>query len=283
MRILTFDIEEWFHLLDVQGGDECKRWEQRESRVEVSTQRILGLLDRFGFKATFFCLGWVAQRHPSLIRQIHESGHEIASHTYAHTLLYTETPQQFRDDLARSVQTLEACCGAKVRAFRAPGFSLTRANPWVFDELAAQGITIDSSIFPTARAHGGFAGFGAASPAWVERGGVRIKEFPINLARCAGIELVFSGGGYFRLLPARLARTLFRVSPYVMTYFHPRDFDAGQPLLEGLSVLRRFRSYVGIRSAFAKLEGVLQEHPFVDIDAADRSIDWATARVISVG
>lgn len=282
VNILTFDIEEWFHILDVDAGEDVSRWNSYESRIEAGTNRIMELLARGEQRATFFCLGWVAQRYPHVVRAIHDAGMEIGSHTFFHPLLYRLTPEQFREELKRSVETLEDCTGTKVRAFRAPGFSLTHRNIWVVEELARQGITVDSSIFPTVRSHGGFSGFGAASPALVEMGGMRIKEFPINLASFGHIDLVFSGGGYFRLLPYFLVRAMFRRSPYVMTYFHPRDFDPGQPVLERLPPMRRFKSYVGLRTAKAKLEKLLGDFSFCDLRRAEEMVDWATCKMISL-
>jgi hypothetical protein len=169
-----------------------------------------------------------------------------------------------------------------VRAYRAPGFSITRANIWAFEALKENGIDIDSSVFPASRAHGGFADFGTAQPALIEHGGSTLMEFPINTYAVAGRRLIFSGGGYFRLLPYLVIRRMMAASPYVMTYFHPRDFDPGQPVLPGLPWHRVFKSYYGIRSSFDKLKHLLREFAFIDLKAAEGTVDWKKVPVVKV-
>lgn len=282
MNVLTFDIEDWFHLLDLESTRTSMDWSRYESRVEDSAGALLDALARRGQRATFFVLGWVARQCPRLVRRIADAGYEIGSHSDQHQLVYEQRREDFEQDFDRSVKTLEDATGGRVRAYRAPGFSLTRATPWVFDALIERGIEFDCSIFPAGRAHGGFPGFGTARPVMVERNGARIKEFPINTARIAGRAMVFSGGGYFRLLPYAAIRRLMQRSPYVMTYFHPRDFDAGQPVLQGLPPARRFKSYVGIRGAMGKLDRLLQDFRFLDLAQADAAVDWTCADRISI-
>jgi polysaccharide deacetylase family protein (PEP-CTERM system associated) len=282
MNVLTFDIEDWFHLLDIESTRSSLDWQNYESRVEASTGALLEMLARHRQRATFFVLGWVAERCPALVRSIVDAGFEIGSHSARHQLVYEQSREEFEADFDRSVKTLEDISGRRIRAYRAPGFSLTRETPWVFDALIERGIEFDCSIFPAGRGHGGFPGFGPARPVLVTRGGAQIKEFPINTASVAGKPLVFSGGGYFRLLPYPLIRRLMRAAPYVMTYFHPRDFDAGQPVLEGLPPVRRFKSYVGIGGAKAKLDKLLREFPFADLAEADAGVDWSRADRIPV-
>ena len=177
------------------------------------------------------------------------------------------------------IKSIEDLIGKKIISYRAPGFSLKEENKWVFDELIKQGITIDCSIFPAKRSHGGFSSFGVAEPCWVDIDGVRIKEFPINLMSILNQKLIFSGGGYFRALPLGILKKWFASSDYVMTYFHPRDFDAKQPLIEGLSVARRFKSYYGLKNAYGKLDEILKYQDFIDLKQADEMIDWTNAKV----
>ena len=146
--------------------------------------------------------------------------------------------------------------------------------------MIENGIEIDCSIFPASRAHGGIKNFGTAEPAFVEINGVRIKEFPINLFRFFGENIVFSGGGYFRLLPYCIIKHLMRKSKYVMTYFHPRDFDPKQPLINGLSLVRKFKCYYGLRSTLRKLEALVEDFAFMDLKGADAIMDWSNAKVI---
>ncbi len=278
MNILTFDIEDWFHILDNASTRDVGDWANYSSRFEPVVDRLLAILEERKLKATFFCLGWMAERHPHVIRQIHGLGHEIGTHSYAHQLVYEQTHGQFTDDFKRSLAALEEATGEKVRAYRAPGFSLTRENRWVFDKLVEHGIEVDCSVFPAGRAHGGFADFGADGPALVETSNGQIKEFPINVWEAFGLKLVFSGGGYFRLLPYSTIRALTRRSPYLMTYFHPRDFDPGQPLIPGLNAIRRFKSYYGLGSAEGKLKRLLDDFEFIDLRTAVSQVDWSKAR-----
>ena len=271
MNILTFDVEDWFHILDHQETEDPISWDKYPSRVVKNTQRILDVLDNQKQIATFFCLGWVAERHPDLIKDILSRGHELGSHSYHHQLAYKQSRQDFREDLQRSIAILEDISGNKITAYRAPGFSVTQENPWVFDELIEAGITHDCSVFPTQRAHGGFQGV-PATPFTLERDGGVIKAFPMNTFRVLGQDVVFSGGGYFRLLNYHIIRQMMLRSGYVMTYFHPRDFDAEQPMIPGLSMARRVKSYVGIKEAMPKLERLIEEFDFQNLMSADSQL-----------
>lgn len=282
MNILTLDIEEWFHLLDTPATSTVASWDRFECRLHANVDRLLELLQRKKQTATCFCLGWVAQRYPEVIHKLVAQGMDIASHTHSHQLIYQQTPAAFRDDVHRSMDLLQNITGKPVRAFRAPGFSLTQQTLWAFDCLLELGIEVDSSVFPAPRGHGGFAGFGAALPTRICRAGGVLKEFPINLAFSGVLPLVFSGGGYFRLLPRWLLRSLFKSAPYVMTYFHPRDFDPSQPRLEGLGLGRRVKSYVGLATALAKLDWLLDTYRFCDLPTAERSIEWEAVPQLDV-
>lgn len=271
-NILTFDIEDWFHILDHQEVEDPATWVQHPSRVVENTQRILDVLDAQDQRATFFCLGWVAERHPYLINEISNRGHELGSHSYFHQLAYKQSRKDFQEDLLRSISILEDISGKKITAYRAPGFSVTRENPWVFDVLIEAGITHDCSIFPAQRAHGGFQGV-PATPFILERDGGEVNAFPMNTFRMAGRDIVFSGGGYFRLLNYQIIRQMMLRSDYVMTYFHPRDFDAEQPMIPGLGITRRIKSYIGLKGAMSKLERLLAEFEFQDLASANGKID----------
>ena len=276
MNILTFDIEEWFHILDNASTRTEVEWSRYESRIYENMDRIFGLLADTNSRATFFCLGWVADKHPDVIRRIDAAGYEIATHSYAHQLAYQQTPAQFGADLERSIKHLQDLTGKKVRSYRAPGFSIKEFNRWVFPILIEQGIEIDCSVFSARRAHGGDASLAMFEPGYLNVNGTLLKEFPMNTAAVLGQDLVFSGGGYFRLLPYEAIRLLMRRSPYVMTYFHPRDFDAGQPMIPGLSRTRRFKSYYGLKNCLPKLKRLLLEFPFVDLAEAERQVDWSS-------
>jgi polysaccharide deacetylase family protein (PEP-CTERM system associated) len=278
MKILTFDIEEWFHILDNDATKTEAEWEGFESRIHGNMDKIHEMLG--DQKATFFCLGWVARKYPEVLKDIDRRGHEIATHSDLHQLAYEQNRQTFEQDLERSIKSIEDVIGKKVRAYRAPGFSLMEQNKWVFEVLMKNGIEIDASIFPAERSHGGFAQFGHAEPCWIDIEGMRMKEFPINLSSFAGKNLIFSGGGYFRLFPYPLLDFMTKNSDYVMTYFHPRDFDAEQPMVPGLNFVRKFKSYYGLKGCLSKLDKLIKKHDFVDIRTAEASIDWEKAKVV---
>jgi polysaccharide deacetylase family protein (PEP-CTERM system associated) len=280
MKILTFDIEEWFHILDTDATRNEDTWAGFESRIHANVDRILGALSAGKHRATFFCLGWIAKKYPDIIRRIDKEGFEIASHSSLHQLVYELGPDAFRRDVTDSLHVLEDVIGKKVSIFRAPGFSVGSATPWAFDVLAGCGITTDCSVFPAHHGHGGFREFGHARPTIISVHGTTIKEFPINLFTLFGKNLIFSGGGYFRLLPYPLIAGLFRRSEYCMTYFHPRDFDATQPEIPGLPWRRKIKSYIGLKSAFAKFEKLLDEFDFTDVGTAVKMVDWEKAPVV---
>ena len=199
-----------------------------------------------------------------------------------HQLAYEFNRKEFNQDLERSVKSIEDITGKKVRAYRAPGFSFMHKNKWVFEALIKNGIEMDCSVFPAKRAHGGFKEFGYAEPAYIEVDGGKIKEFPINIYPVFGKNIIFSGGGYFRLIPYPLLKHFMKKSNYVMTYLHPRDFDAEQPMIEGLSAFRRFKSYVGLKGSYDKLEKLINDFTFVDLEEANSIMDWSKAKTIIV-
>ena len=280
MNILTFDIEEWFHILDNDSTKTEVEWSNYEYRLEKNIDRIFELLDRKNQKATFFCLGWVAREFPDVLKKIDKMGFEIATHSDRHQLAYEQNREQFKKDLERSIKSIEDVIGKKVRIYRAPGFSIKKENRWAFEELAKLGIEIDCSIFPAKRAHGGFEEYGYAKPNIIEINGIKLKEFPINLFKIGKLNIIFSGGGYFRILPYWIIKAMMKKSEYVMTYFHPRDFDPEQPIIKELSNIRKIKSYVGLKTAFDRLERLITDFKFIDINEAESSIDWSKQKKI---
>ena len=281
MRILTVDVEDWFHILDNDATQTEADWARFPSRLEQGVGRLLDLFDRHGQKATCFILGWVARNYPDVTTEIHRRGHEIATHSDMHQLVYDQSPEAFEADLIASLDAIEAATGVRPTAYRAPGFSLVQSTAWAFDILARNGIRTDCSVFPAPRAHGGIPGFPEAGPCLLETpSGAELRAFPINLGRFGPKRFVFSGGGYFRLAPGTLLRRWFRKSDYVMTYFHPRDFDPDQPVVPGLSRARRFKSYVGLGGALQKLDTLLQEHRFMTLADAEAQVDWRAAPLV---
>ena len=275
LHLLTFDIEDWFHVLDNPETQDIAQWETLPSRLSDGVNRILDLCDRIGTKATFFVLGWVAETAPEVVAEIARRGHEIACHSYRHQLAYTQTPEAFEEDLIRALDLIEAAAGVRPTAYRAPGFSVTLKSTWVFDVLARNGIEIDASVFPSSRAHGGLPGFPTGKPCLWETGARGpLKMFPMSFGSVFGRRVVFSGGGYFRLLPYPAIKLGFDRSDYVMTYFHPRDFDPNQPVIPGLGLVRKFKSYVGLGRSLARLERLAGQVNFMSIGDAVGAINW---------
>ena len=282
MKILTFDIEEWFHILDNPSTKSEKQWSGYESRIHLNMEKIFALLDKSQAKASFFILGWVAEKYPEVVREISDRGYEIGSHTTLHQLVYEQKRGDFYQDVDRSIKTLEDISGKKVTMFRAPGFSITERTKWAFEVLYELGIRIDSSVFPAGRAHGGMPTYGASEPTILKYNGIQLKEFPINTHSILGKPLIYSGGGYFRATPYRLLKKWTIANDYVMSYIHPRDLDPAQPMIKELTVLRKFKSYVGLRSANGKLEKWLEDFDFVDISMANKSIDWEAVKTVQL-
>jgi peptidoglycan-N-acetylglucosamine deacetylase len=274
MNILTFDIEEWFHILDNDSTKTEKEWSNFEYRLDSNMDRIFELLERKNQKATFFCLGWVSREFPHILKKIDSYGYEIATHSDKHQLAYEQNKNDFKNDLEISIKSIEDTIGKKVTSYRAPGFSVKEENKWVFEEIINQGIEIDCSIFPAKRSHGGFESYGEDTPSILEINDKTLKEFPINLFKFSNKNMIFSGGGYFRLLPYPIIKYMMNNSKYVMTYFHPRDFDANQPMIKELSRFRKFKSYYGLNSSFEKLERLITDFKFIDINEANNIIDW---------
>lgn len=282
MNILTFDVEEWFHLLDFDATRGEEQWGKYEVRIYENVERILNLLEETNTKATFFIIGWVAKTYPDLVRKIAEK-YEIGSHTMTHQLVWQQSPQEFRNDVEASVKLLEDITGQKVTSFRAPGFSIRESEKYAFEILHELGITTDCSVFPAQHAHGGMPSYTEPVPSIIKYNGVQIEEFPVTYKDIAGKHLIYSGGGYFRLFPYPLIKKWSKESDrYLMSYIHPRDLDGGQPVLEGLPLARRFKSYVGVKGAEKKLRNYLTDFDFMDIQSARKIIDWDKVPVVEL-
>lgn len=282
MNILTFDVEEWFHLLDFDATRTEDKWGEYEVRIHQNMERIFSILDDTNTKATFFIIGWIAKSYPEVVRKIAEK-YEIGSHTMTHQLVWQQSPEDFKQDVDASIKLLQDITGKTVKYFRAPGYSIRESEAYAFDTLAELGIEIDCSVFPAAHAHGGMPQFPGAAPSIVEHNGIRIKELPVSPGKIGGKNIIYSGGGYFRLFPYSLIKRLTKKNEaYNMAYIHPRDLDGGQPMLEGLPLARRFKSYVGTKGAEAKLRQYLTDFKFTDIATANKEIDWDNAQVIKL-
>lgn len=279
MNILTFDIEEWFHC-DFISGDES--WNNYEVRIYRNTDFILDTLSKYNRKGTFFILGWVAEKHPEIVRKIQKEGHEIGCHSMKHELVHRFAPDEFRLDTQIAIDKIEQITGEKVIMYRAPAFSITKDTPWAFEILHELGITHDASIFPANHDYGGFPTFGTAEPAIIKTNGITLKEFPMNIRNVFNKSLVFSGGGFFRLFPYKIIKSWTSDSNYVMTYFHPRDFDNGQPMLEHLPLMRKFKSYYGLKRAGAKFDKFIEDFDTTTILEVSNVYNWKDAKIHSV-
>ena len=279
MNILTFDIEDWYN---VDFLTEDFNWDKYDVRIYEGVDRILNRLEKDNLKATFFCLGWLAEKHPEVIQKIDKQGHHIGCHSYQHQLSFRFSKEEFRNDTDKSKKLLEDVIGKEVNAFRAPGFSITKNNLWALDTLVQLGFKYDCSLFPANHDYGGYPEYGMAGPALLKLPSGSIKEFPINFKEILAKNLVFSGGGYFRLFPYWLIKKWSSEATYLMTYFHPRDFDPGQPVFPSQRGVRKFKSYVGLSKSFSKFSQYLDDFEFVDVETADSLIDWNSAKTINI-
>jgi len=257
---LTIDVEDYFQVSAFAPYIRRDEWDTRECRVERNVGRILELLAEREVKATFFTLGWVAERYPQLVKRIVQGGHELASHGYGHERVSDLDETAFTEDVTRAKGILEDLGGRPVLGYRAPSFSIGRGNLWAFDVLARAGYRYSSSIYPIAHDHYGMP----ESPRFAYRLANDLLEVPVTTLRMAGRNLPSSGGGYFRLLPYTLSRWMIgRVNradrEAAVFYFHPWEIDAGQPRIAGIDAKTRFRHYVNIPRMEGRLQALLRD------------------------
>ncbi len=257
---LTIDVEDYFQVSAFAPYIRREDWETCECRVERNVVRILQLLADRDVKATFFTLGWVAERYPQLVRQIVQGGHELASHGYGHERASDLSPQAFSQDITRAKSLLEDLSGAPVKGYRAPSFSIGIGNLWAFDALGQAGYEYSSSIYPIQHDHYGMPD----SPRFAYRVGAGLLEVPVTTVRLMNRNLPSSGGGYFRLLPYAMSRWLLRRvnqqdREAAIFYFHPWEIDVGQPRVPGINLKTRFRHYVNIPRMETKLQQLLAD------------------------
>ncbi len=264
LNAFTVDVEDYYQVSAFERSISRDCWEQFPSRVVTNTQLILRLLAQHQVHGTFFILGWVAEKHPELVREIHQAGHEVASHSYWHRLVYELTPEQFRDDLRRSRDVLQQITAQPVTAYRAPSFSITQRSLWALDILAEEGFTVDSSIFPIYHDRYGIPGAEPRIHDLATASGP-LREFPPSIVKVGAWNLPVSGGGYFRLYPwpfsRRLLQRVNRQQPF-MFYVHPWEVDPHQPRLAVGGRLSRFRHYVNLTATARKLDRLLRTFRF---------------------
>jgi polysaccharide deacetylase family protein (PEP-CTERM system associated) len=266
LNALSVDVEDYFQVSGFEKDIRPEDWDRYDCRVVENTQRIMELLARHDIRATFFVLGWIADRYPQLVRELHAAGHEIGSHGYWHRLIYQQSPDEFRADLRRSRAVLEDAVGEPVVAYRAASFSITAQSLWALEILVEEGFQVDSSVFPIYHDRYGIPGAAPrlhrlttpAGPLW---------EFPPSVVKLARLRVPVSGGGYFRLFPlpwtvyclGRINRT--EGEPFVF-YIHPWEVDPDQPRIAARSRLSRWRHYLNLSKNERKLDGLLRRFRF---------------------
>jgi len=280
MHCLSFDVEEHFQVSAFWSEARRQQWDTCESRVENNTRKLVELLTRHDTKATFFVLGWVAERYPNLVKMLVEQGHEIASHGYGHELITEQTPGVFRDDVRRAKGILEDICGKRVYGYRAPSFSITKDTKWAIPILAEEGYLYDSSIFPVL--HDRYGMPDATPTIHLLRGEAgSIWEVPPSTANIFGTRLPVAGGGYFRLFPYPILRQLLkrieRAGHPLVIYLHPWELDPDQPKMQGSS-LSMFRHYVNLHKTEDRLRSLLGDFCFTSIREALEPVGQACAR-----
>jgi polysaccharide deacetylase family protein (PEP-CTERM system associated) len=264
---LTIDVEDYFQVSAFAPYIARADWDRRECRVERNVDRILALLDEHDTEATFFTLGWVAERYPQLVRRIAEQGHEIASHGYGHQRASDLSPAEFRADIERAKAVLEDLSGSEVAGYRAPSFSIGPGNLWALEALARAGHRYSSSIYPIRHDHYGMPD----APRFAHQAADGLIEVPITTLRLFNRNLPSSGGGYFRLLPYALSRWMLRQvnsadGESAVFYFHPWEIDPDQPRIAGIDRKTRFRHYVNIHRMERRLQSLLGDFKWGRMD-----------------
>ncbi|MBO7416882.1 MAG: polysaccharide deacetylase family protein [Bacteroidaceae bacterium] len=289
MNILSFDIEEWY--IESQGANRVSQY----NKLYDTLNNLLDKLDRVGYKATFFCVGQLAERFPEVINQIVSHGHEIGCHSNVHTWVDKMDEKTLRKDTSDALKALENVAGQRVVSYRAPAFSITDKNKWAVNVLAECGIENDASIFPTTRDFGGFPSFPTDSPCIISYRGSSLKEYPVGLTSFLGKKFAYSGGGYFRLLPYWFVCNSMKKREYNICYFHLADliheehkmlsrekYEAyfKEPGTFRNRLSRFVKSNVGTGNAYKKLNRLLSNHIFLNINEADSLIDWKKKPVV---
>ena len=292
MNIISFDTEEWYIEKHFKGGRK-EKYHQFDELLDW----ILNALEDNDIKATFFCVGQLAVEFPEIIKKVVACGHEIGSHSNRHLWITKMTCEEFAEDTRIAVSELENLTSKKVKSFRAPAFSIGKDNDWAFEVLAENGIENDCSVFPTNRDFGGFPQFQASVPSILTKGEYEMKEFPICPATFLNKKLPFSGGGYFRLVPLTLQKHFIDKMDYVMFYFHINDLieesskfmsrtEYEEYFKEPGTLKNRMSRYVktniGKGSAKKKLEVLLKQYEFVNVEKAAKIIDWVKQPIVNL-
>jgi polysaccharide deacetylase family protein (PEP-CTERM system associated) len=280
---LTCELEDWFHILDSDKVPKIEDWGGLPLCAERNVDTLLQLFHDTRVRATFFCLGWMAERMPHVVRRCRAAGHEIGSHGYAHIMACRDNRAVFRTDIVRARKILEDITGEEVAGFRSPGFSVTNGNTWFFDVVAESGYRYDASVFTAHHAHGGFHG-GELGPHTIETPSGMLFEIPVSVVQVLGYPVCFFGGGYLRLSPLPVirwgTRQLQKQQRPLIVYVHPREIDPDHPRLP-LGLWRRFKCYNNLRSTLPKLKWLCTHHRFGTMASLVSHIDQVPDRAVA--
>lgn len=256
----TVDVEDYFQVSAFEHAISPSDWANQEMRVQTSMERLLALLEDNSVKATFFTLGWVAERYPEMVKMMSAQGHEIASHGYWHQRATKQTSKVFKEDVGSARKLLQDITGCEIKGYRAPSFSIDKTNDWVYEVLAEEGYSYSSSIYPVVHDHYGVPD----APRFKYRTSQGLWELPLSTLQLGQKKLPISGGGYFRLYPYMLTSWAIKryhagdQQPYIF-YMHPWEIDPDQPRQEGLSFKSRFRHYLNLHRVEPRLRKMLSE------------------------
>ncbi len=268
INAITIDVEDYFQVEAARPFVEFEDWERQEPRVEQNVLRLLDMLEARQVKATFFVLGWIAERMPHIVREMRRLGHEVACHGYAHRMISEQTPEEFREDIRKAKAILEDIIGEEISGYRAPTFSITNKTLWALDILAEEGFRYDSSIFPVRHDRYGIPDWSRHIETVKLRNGLSVIEAPPLTVRALGLNLPIGGGGYFRLAPLWVSswavRRMNAEGRPAIVYIHPWELDPAQPRIP-LPPLQRFRHYTNLSTAERKLERLLASGSFTSL------------------
>lgn len=276
---MTVDVEDYFHVAAFSDVIDINKWSDYPCRVERNTDILLELFKRKDIKATFFVLGWVAERYPCVVKKIADQGHELASHGYSHQLVYSQTPAIFKEETYKSKLILEDISQQAVNGYRAASYSITAKSLWALDILAELGFTWDSSIFPIRHDRYGMPN-SPEQPYQIKTNFGNLTEFPLTTAKVLGLSIPAAGGGYFRQYPYCVSKYLFNRASLNQTrsqifYLHPWEIDQDQPRVKGASIFSRFRHYTNLKRCLPRLERLVDDFNFSTVSESLADVEFS--------
>lgn len=270
--VFCVDLEEWFHIGGLDNPyEDVSLWDSAKNLVERDTDKLLEMFAQHNVKATWLSVGWVAERYPKMMQKIAAAGHEIGCHGYHHRMIWTQTPDEFHEDISRSRKVLQDITGQSIDAYRAPCFSMKRETFWAYPILREVGFSIDVSIVPAPRDNGGVIGF-QRDPLVLEMEQGEMVVFPVSVMEIAGKSTQFSGGGHLRAFPTPLINYGFKQNHdqgrVVMAYIHPREVNPDQPRIKSIPWKKKFTAYYGLNSVCRKLHAMMDTYEFHTVSDA---------------